>query len=691
MNNKIKIAIIITLIISGICTAIVLVYFHTKNNEKGNSVSDGKDAQEITVDNRDTFGILTANKLGILQGQNTQIEFSFETTNPISTISLYKDGDKIGDMIEKKVYDAYRYSLATDVSSSNEGQKFVAKTPEGQESNVITIYSFSEPTEEEKKKTEIAINELSEVAEKYEENGYIIPDKYYDALDATYKKAQELMETGDVLYTSKDDYSVIVQFSTGIWFIYEPSIEGTLSGDSAIVVYTVEPFKNDPSDDYRLDDDNEINVLKSAEIIEENVDVKAVRAVYDADVNLSFLDSLGKNQIILWFGHGRYNEKLGPVIGLGTRCDLWLGYEKRVNGELFINEDGILAFSGNYVKNHFGDMSGSILFFASCCSMKSNKLAEAFISKGAEYVIGFTDVTSRPYGLDCMLEFAKQLVKKDDNGHFRTMEEIFKSVKDKHPRDNILKGLLNKFAGLTWSEIQGKGNNNYSLQEDLKSVTFDTNGGDAPGLILINKGEMLTEEYNYVPKKDDFTFEGWYLDKDLTQECHFPLKIEDDITLYAKWSESSSDDIDLSSDSVDLGELFMQAVTLDDYIGFDNLTTDFVSYTEDSEDDMILHGSINGKECLELDLYDNSTLIYETAIDGYTICGTYPGEKYADAQKALIQNGFELSRSNDSGYLFKKNVGTSSFGTDVYYMVFLYSDGDTVSNILMALEIDGAG
>lgn len=62
-------------------------------------------------------------------------------------------------------------------------------------------------------------------------------------------------------------------------------------------------------------------------------------------------------------------------------------------------------------------------------------------------------------------------------------------------------------------------------------VTFVTNGGSAVESIT----DTVIEEAP-VTAREGYTFEGWYLDEDLTEEAEFPMTLTDDATLYAKWT-----------------------------------------------------------------------------------------------------------------------------------------------------------
>ena len=68
------------------------------------------------------------------------------------------------------------------------------------------------------------------------------------------------------------------------------------------------------------------------------------------------------------------------------------------------------------------------------------------------------------------------------------------------------------------------------------NVNFETNGGTKIAPVRIISGSVLTVPF--APKKEGTTFNGWYLDKELTTPYKFGEIVESDLTLYARWIES---------------------------------------------------------------------------------------------------------------------------------------------------------
>lgn len=66
-------------------------------------------------------------------------------------------------------------------------------------------------------------------------------------------------------------------------------------------------------------------------------------------------------------------------------------------------------------------------------------------------------------------------------------------------------------------------------------VTFEVNGGSAVQAQTVVEDSLVAEPKD--PAKDGFTFGGWFTDAECTTAFDFTAKIEEDLTLYAKWNE----------------------------------------------------------------------------------------------------------------------------------------------------------
>ena len=72
--------------------------------------------------------------------------------------------------------------------------------------------------------------------------------------------------------------------------------------------------------------------------------------------------------------------------------------------------------------------------------------------------------------------------------------------------------------------------------EITRKIYFETNGGTYISPITV------TTRVNFLPKpsKENYTFEGWYINPEFTVEPTLPLRPEGEITLYAKWIKTKN-------------------------------------------------------------------------------------------------------------------------------------------------------
>ena len=72
------------------------------------------------------------------------------------------------------------------------------------------------------------------------------------------------------------------------------------------------------------------------------------------------------------------------------------------------------------------------------------------------------------------------------------------------------------------------------------TVTFDTQGGSKISSKTVNWNATVSEPDE--PTREGYTFEGWFIDKDCTEEYDFSARVIKNITLYAKWKEDKEPD-----------------------------------------------------------------------------------------------------------------------------------------------------
>lgn len=72
-----------------------------------------------------------------------------------------------------------------------------------------------------------------------------------------------------------------------------------------------------------------------------------------------------------------------------------------------------------------------------------------------------------------------------------------------------------------------------TIKGTKKNITFNSNGGSSVDSQEVSYGNKITKPTN--PTKENYVFDGWYIDEELNEQFDFDTPITKDITLFAKW------------------------------------------------------------------------------------------------------------------------------------------------------------
>ena len=101
------------------------------------------------------------------------------------------------------------------------------------------------------------------------------------------------------------------------------------------------------------------------------------------------------------------------------------------------------------------------------------------------------------------------------------------------------------------------------------TVKFDTNGGSSVSSATVTKNAKVAEPKT--PEKEGYTFNGWYIDEELTEKYDFESKVTKNFTLYAKWDKH--DDEQPGTDTHNCPSLAFDDLDITKWYHFD---TDYV-------------------------------------------------------------------------------------------------------------------
>lgn len=141
-------------------------------------------------------------------------------------------------------------------------------------------------------------------------------------------------------------------------------------------------------------------------------------------------------------------------------------------------------------------------------------------------------------------------------------------------------------------------------------------------------------------------------------------------------TESSDIITDASEDSVN-DDIYVQDFLADTF-SWDQLTFEDAA---SGGPDQIMAGSLDGQKCVEMgfnsgDLYGEDYIVYTDYIEGFVMCGFYPGQSQEDMQKNALSRG--LGQTPDGRYIYDK--GTS--------MLEFYMPGHTSDQYFIECQVE---
>lgn len=290
--------------------------------------------------------------------------------------------------------------------------------------------------------------QIKDSIQEYEDdNGYI--ENISGAVEAAAKTAEKLKDSGVVEDYSSNNDTVWIQLESGIQYVYVPQVEGVDLGGTDMTITTCQPFDTWYAEERPGSGDHERGVEAtdgSAEDIEAVIDEYSFVNNYDdGDVTLNRIKNFGDNQMILWHGHGGYNSKIHSFLCTGEELDeaafLWnpiyyLQNAKHtvdyLSGNIVCTSLGRIAITEKFVNEYISSMNNSFIYLGACESGKDSELADSFLSKGADAVIGNSDTILTEYNQNMMRSVCEGLLRKDSGSEYNTLSEALDYASDQN-------------------------------------------------------------------------------------------------------------------------------------------------------------------------------------------------------------------------------------------------------------------
>lgn len=234
-------------------------------------------------------------------------------------------------------------------------------------------------------------------------------------LDQVTAYAQQAQAAGDVAQYTREDNTVAITFASGVEYLYQPPVEGALSGGSQIAALTpkgslanrfgvwvreVEAWLDVAFSD---GDHTYHDTEACAQLLQDGLGGGSVAHLDGSAVTVDQVKALGDYDYILWEGHGAYSETLHSCLVTDESCSMWNYFQHRedLQAKRLVTTSGLgtpyYCVTPAFVQAYVGDLEGAVVFLGACYSGKDDTLANAFLDKGAAAVLGYTDEVYIPY------------------------------------------------------------------------------------------------------------------------------------------------------------------------------------------------------------------------------------------------------------------------------------------------------
>ena len=358
----------------------------------------------------------------------------------------------------------------------------------------FAIDIWEEVTAPELSKAEIAefeetLEQIDQNAATYASGGFQTEDDVKNAVAAQKSYAKELEAQGVVSSYTADDNSVYFKFENGLSYLYIAAPEGTdaLSTDSEATISSVETTG-------RFDSVAAISTVTSA-FSATSSKWSASTATTPSNITLAGLKELGgKQQLLIWAGHGGYNRKTGSVLDTGIDTDLSdksqlieIKNDRATIVNVAGDPDSHLAITPSFVKRYTRGMGGSVVYLCACSTGEDSQLADAFLDNGATAVFGNTGSISHVYNVAMLQGVLTTFLTPDENGNYPTLSKSLSTAKKNIGSDSA-----------EYLEHVGADANFIESQRNVKVKLF---GGTEAGDLKVqasstSKGKTTTSDTN---------------------------------------------------------------------------------------------------------------------------------------------------------------------------------------------------
>lgn len=346
---------------------------------------------------------LETDEVYFLTGQDYDVTFMVTSQRIAGQVALYHDEEQVaalrddgtggdavaGDGVYSCVLTLQAEEARMDVYYAKAGLLT---------SDQVGLYYFEPLTEETVEQARAVYDRINSALQAIEHryadaSGYVTSEDVAPIMDEVAAYLAEVYADGDVVRYECSEAGAYIKLASGLTLMYEPTMESVSTGGSDVSLTFVSCQPNpDIENDMVRDQMHDIAL-----------EYQTRSASYTGPaVTLDLIKSMGSDQVIFWNGHGGYGPIVKSFLCSGEDFDwhawhwdttgyYWDCVRDRIICRSTKQQKDLACFTSNFVSHYCGDLSGDLLFLASCHSGRSSKLADAFRNKGASAVVGFTD------------------------------------------------------------------------------------------------------------------------------------------------------------------------------------------------------------------------------------------------------------------------------------------------------------
>lgn len=216
-----------------------------------------------------------------------------------------------------------------------------------------------------------------------------------------------------VASVSRGDTGVLITYDNGLMHAYLPPIDGAETGLGDVSLVTLEPFHTPEEGWGNITSDGAAAGDSAYDSVAAYVAGQVAGCSYtlnadDSSVSLSALASLSPGALVVYNGHGGYDDGIGEFLTTGETFGSSSYDLHRADfdaGRLIVGTSdtgpsaGRICVTSAFFDDRYqaGDLDSCTFYLGACYGLRDERLASALCSKGADLVVGYDDSVAALY------------------------------------------------------------------------------------------------------------------------------------------------------------------------------------------------------------------------------------------------------------------------------------------------------